>query len=339
MRKLLVTGLALLMAATCAVLSVPLLFATDTASGCGIDPATSGSTLPPGTGQLVGASIFGGPGDPTTPGTAGYRGDTLTGTTAFAELSTNWQQASGWDFAALGDLPRGTHLKITATINGRTRSVIATKLDIGRGGPPINGTRRAIDLWWQTANALGLPGTTGRWSGVVRVQRTDQPATGLTDDTACAPLATSVLGQKIVAVARAELAKGISEPGNNCVPYNDCNGQPWCAAFVSHVWATAGVPMPFIQASNAIWTWASQHAHVLPATATPQPGDAILYGTGPTNTTTSVHVGIVETVHPDGRITTIEGNLSNRVKRNGPFHPRHAMAAGEPGPVYAYARP
>ena len=66
--------------------------------------------------------------------------------------------------------------------------------------------------------------------------------------------------------------------------------------------------------------------------------DAILYGTGPRDTTTSVHVGIVETVRPDGRITTIEGNLSNRVEHNGPFDPAHATASGEPAAVYAFAR-
>lgn len=97
--------------------------------------------------------------------------------------------------------------------------------------------------------------------------------------------------------------------------------------------------MPYTAASNVIWIWASQHAQVLGPTERPQPGDAVLYGSGPQSVATSVHVGLVESVYPDGRITVIEGNLSNAVKRNGPFHPREAVAAGEPGPVYAYARP
>jgi hypothetical protein len=335
MRKLLLASIALFVAATCATLTIPLLLGAGNAHSC----ASASATIPPAS-RVVGASIYGGPGDPTS-GTTGYRGETLTGTHAFAELSTNWQATSGWDFAALGDLPHGARLKITATYQGHTRSVIATKLDVGAGGPDIDDHPRAIDLWWQTANALGIPGNAGTWSGLIRIQ-----ALGATDpdpstnaDTSCTTLTSTALQRKIVTIARAELAKNISEPGNNCVPYNHCDHQPWCASFVSYVWGKAGVQMPFTEASNAIWTWAKQHAQVLPPTARPQPGDAVLYGTGPRDTTTSIHVGIVEQVLPDDRITTIEGNLSNRIKHNGPFLPADAKLAGEPGPVYAFARP
>jgi len=338
MRKLLLLTIGAGVAAICATLSIPLLFASGADGAC-LAPTAEAAPVT-GRSVVVGASMYGGPGDPSTPGRHGYRGDDLAGRMAFAELSTNWEGSGAWDFAALGDLPRGARLRITATVDGRSRTVVAEKLDIGRGGPPIQGRPRAIDLWWETVEALGLDGRSGTWSGTVRIQRTDAPATKLGAQQDCDPgLPVGPLAQRIVAIARDELAKDVHDGGRNCVSYNNCNGQPWCASFVSHVWRRAGVPMPDTAASNVIWTWASQHGQVLGPDEPPQPGDAILYGTGPSSTATSVHVGLVETVGPDGRITTIEGNLSDRVKRNGPFHPRDAVAAGEPASVYAYARP
>ena len=44
-----------------------------------------------------------------------------------------------------------------------------------------------------------------------------------------------------------------------------------------------------------------------PRTATPKPGDLILFGTR--------HVGIVESVNPDGSIVDLEGNSGNAVSR------------------------
>lgn len=77
-------------------------------------------------------------------------------------------------------------------------------------------------------------------------------------------------------------------------------------------------------------------ARVLPPGATPSPGDAVLYGSGPTD---SDHIGIVERIFPDGEITTIDGNYSDRVERAGPFDPSRAVAEGEPAPVFGYAHP
>lgn len=103
----------------------------------------------------VGASFYGGPNDPSTPGTHGYKGDELTGTHAFAELKMG---------TALGGLPHGTKLVITY----KGQSVVGTKLDIGAGGNQVNGLPRAIDLWWETAQAIGFDGT-----DVVTVYRAD----------------------------------------------------------------------------------------------------------------------------------------------------------------------
>ena len=73
---------------------------------------------------------------------------------------------------------------------------------------------------------------------------------------------------------------------------------------------------------------------VPPPSATPAPGDAIFYGTGPSE---SAHVGIVAQVLPNGEIVTIEGNYAGHVTRVGPFQPSHPV--GEAAPVYGYAQP
>lgn len=110
----------------------------------------------------VGASDYGGPSDPSTPGTTGSCGESLVGTMAFAELGMGIN---------LGHLACGTQLLIG--YNGK--SVLATKMDIGLGGAPVAGHVRCIDLWYQTAAALGFSGV-----GVVTVMRPDgKPIPGI----------------------------------------------------------------------------------------------------------------------------------------------------------------
>jgi hypothetical protein len=83
---------------------------------------------------------------------------------------------------------------------------------------------------------------------------------------------------------------------------------------------------------------------LLPPTAAPDPGDAVLYGTGPRNASTSVHVAIVTQVWPDGAIVTIDGDSGPgrdgalSVTINGPFLPKNSSAYNGT-PIYAYARP
>jgi hypothetical protein len=114
-----------------------------------------------GPSQTVGATEYGGPGDPSS-GTVGASGVSLLAQPdSFAELG-------GTSFAtalALGGLPYGTPLQITAG----SRSAVAYKEDIGLGGGPIDGHPRAIDLWWRLARRLGIPYEDGRWSGTVTV--------------------------------------------------------------------------------------------------------------------------------------------------------------------------
>lgn len=142
---------------------------------------------------------------------------------------------------------------------------------------------------------------------------------------------------RIVRIAESQVGQGEHPPGSDCTIYGPC--EEWCSLFVSWVWKHAGIPLPGPTAtyaySGSLYTWTQQHGgKVLPRTATPAPGDAIFYGTGPTD---SAHVGIVTQVLPDGELVTVEGNYANRVTRVGPFQPAHPI--GEAAPVYGYAQP
>ncbi|HEY1853130.1 MAG TPA: CHAP domain-containing protein [Solirubrobacterales bacterium] len=146
-------------------------------------------------------------------------------------------------------------------------------------------------------------------------------------------------GNEIVRIALSQLGKAEQPLGSNCQKYGPC--EQWCALFVAWVWERAGVPLeggpPDRAYSGFPAEWVEEHGgHYIPATATPAPGDAVMFGTKGA----MEHVGIVERVFPDGEITTIEGNsISNNVARVGPFDPAEAEAIGEPGPIFGYAEP
>ncbi|MBO2460969.1 hypothetical protein [Actinomadura violacea] len=114
-------------------------------------PTGDASTGVTGPGKQYCASVFGGPSDPGT-GSRGYHGDNLNGTMSYAELGMG---------KAMGNLPYRQKLRITY----KGKSVVAEKLDIGAGGAGCGGHARGIDLWYQTAQALGFDGL-----GVVSVE-------------------------------------------------------------------------------------------------------------------------------------------------------------------------
>jgi hypothetical protein len=141
----------------------------NSAGSCTSSPNPTSITLgPAGTGQQVGATEYGGPGDPTS-GSVGASGASLIAhPDSYAELGgLTFQTAT-----AMGGLPYMTPLRITW---GR-HSAVAYKRDFGLGGGPIAGLPRVIDLWWQFAGALGIPYEGGLWSGPVRIAR--PPAAG-----------------------------------------------------------------------------------------------------------------------------------------------------------------
>jgi hypothetical protein len=177
-----------------------------TDDGCG---SASAVTLgPPGTGELVGATEYGGPGDPSS-GVVGASGSNLLShPDSYAELGGETFQTA----AAIGGLPYMTPLRIT----WRDRSAIAYKRDFGLGGGPVGGLPRAIDLWWLLAGRLRIPYEEGRWSGPVRIERVTPPGAAAIvgnaaddsqaaaqDPAACAP--TSLVGVPTTPGDRARL--------------------------------------------------------------------------------------------------------------------------------------
>ena len=126
-------------------------------------------------------------------------------------------------------------------------------------------------------------------------------------------------GAQIVAAAQAEVGQAEQPPGSNdsarIAEYRTSTAGagvgPWCAYFVSWLAKGAGVPLgeqgQGFGAVAAIWDWAQRTGKTVPAGQPPQPGDLIMWG--------SRHMGVVESVDPSGKITTIEGNSSDQVSR------------------------
>jgi CHAP domain len=127
-------------------------------------------------------------------------------------------------------------------------------------------------------------------------------------------------GSAVLQAAESQVGATEQPPGSNDGPQISAYrsavagaqpGEPWCAYFASWAAAQAGEPIgPNGQGLGSvadIASWASSNGRLLPASATPAPGDLILFG--------DEHVGIVESVNPDGTLTTVEGNYDNGVSR------------------------
>jgi hypothetical protein len=86
---------------------------------------------------------------------------------------------------------------------------------------------------------------------------------------------------------------------------------PWCAYFTSWAAREAGVPLgengQGFGRVDDVYAWAQRSGKAIPAgSGPPQPGDLIVW---------DEHIGVVESVLPDGRVQTIEGNSSDQVSR------------------------
>jgi hypothetical protein len=125
-------------------------------------------------------------------------------------------------------------------------------------------------------------------------------------------------GLAAVEAARTQVGQAEMPPGSNESPriteYRSAvQGAvvgPWCADFASWCAAQAGTPLgdngEGFQSVSALWSWAESSGRAVPAAGgTPEAGDLIVWG--------GEHVGLVESVDPDGTIHTIEGNSSDEV--------------------------
>ena len=134
------------------------------------------------------------------------------------------------------------------------------------------------------------------------------------------PVSGSSVGARMVAAAAGEVGQAEQPPGSNNSPriaqYRSATAGnpgpgPWCAYFVSWAARQAGAPLGNMGQGfgsvDQLWSWAQSSGRAYQGTQQqPQPGDLIVF---------HEHVGLVESVLPDGRIQTIEGNSSDQVSR------------------------
>ncbi len=187
-------------------------------------------------------------------------------------------------------------------------------------------TKAAVERY-QRANGLSVDGmagpTTMRAMGIDRTMSCDTGGTGGNP----LPPASGSTREKIVDIARSQL--GVREWGNNCNPYGWCDA--WCAMFGTWVWQKAGVNVPQYAFTGAWFNWGLRNGHSSWGYNGVRAGDAIMYGSGPSNVNTSTHVDLVEKVNANGTLTVIGGNVSDAVTRR-TINP---ATAG----IYGYVRP
>jgi hypothetical protein len=138
---------------------------------------------------------------------------------------------------------------------------------------------------------------------------------------AAAPAVPGTGGAGALAAAQSQVGVAEQPPGSNDGPQiaefrtatAGSGVGPWCAYFTSWAAAQAGVPLgeagQGFGSVSALYGWAQRTGRATPAGpgVRPNPGDLIVWG--------GRHIGIVESVDPDGSIHTIEGNSSNAVSR------------------------
>ena len=136
-----------------------------------------------------------------------------------------------------------------------------------------------------------------------------------------APAPAGTGGAQALAAAQSQVGVAEQPPGSNdgteIAQFRTATAGsgvgPWCAYFTSWAAAQAGVPLgeagQGFGSVSALYAWGQRTGRATPAGpgVRPNPGDLIVWG--------GRHVGIVESVDPDGSIHTIEGNSSNAVSR------------------------
>src|SRR3954451_3178110 len=171
----------------------------------------------------------------------------------------------------------------------------------------------ARDQFAQMLRTASLPGAgTNTLPGALGATATIAPA--------AAPAGGSPAA-RMVALAQGEVGQAEQPPGSNDSPriaqYRSATAGapgpgPWCAYFTSWLARSAGAPLgehgQGFGSVDAVYAWAQRSGRAVPAASgqDPRPGDLIVW---------DEHIGVVESVLPDGRIQTIEGNSSDRVSR------------------------
>ena len=156
-------------------------------------------------------------------------------------------------------------------------------------------------------------------TGGTQFQTALNQATAASGPAAFTPTAAPGAGGGILAAVTGEVGQVEQPPGSNDSPriaeYRTATAGsgvgPWCAYFVSWAAKQAGTPVgeagQGFGSVDALYAWAERTGRATSAgNGPPQPGQLIVW---------DEHIGIVESVGPDGSIKTIEGNSSDSVAR------------------------
>ncbi len=136
---------------------------------------------------------------------------------------------------------------------------------------------------------------------------------------------TTNKAQNAVALAEAELKKGVSEKGssNNSAEVNKyrggkATGQAWCASFVSWLYGAGqnnnnAKTFGYDASTQNIRRKAEKAGYysTVKSGYVPQVGDLAIWK----YSESKGHVGIISKVYPDGSFDVIEGNCGNRVQK------------------------
>lgn len=151
----------------------------------------------------------------------------------------------------------------------------------------------------------------------------------------------AALQAAIVSAASSQIGR------TNAGAYGGIGGE-WCAAFASWVYRSAGLHIGVARAAYQIGSWADAGGGtLLPPSAAPQVGDAVLFEPNGSNKawpgpgldiSNIAHVNIVVSVGPGGSFKTIGGNENGAVREQGPYSAANAPTWwGQK--VYGFVRP
>lgn len=236
-------------------------------------------------------------------------------------LNSNWLRNVSIIYTEMGGDPtRSVFTDEVATVPGVAPEVPGTGTT-GTNGPEYTGRTPSDRISKAVAARIGESAP----HSPCYVAQVHQWYEAITTYTAGAPPVGSApqdgtLRARIVQILQQELAIGLGEPAGY-TKYAGGRVEPWCADFQSWVWIQAGVDYPASAYSGGSAPWAAQNTILKPPTATPEPGDAVIYGYGdsPSITTSAqalavitgqhtAHVNVVEKVYPDGTFDAIGGN-------------------------------
>lgn len=117
----------------------------------------------------------------------------------------------------------------------------------------------------------------------------------------------------VLDVARRQIGTVEQPPGSNRTPYGAAygmDGAAWCAMFVWWCFRTAGLSalIPKSAYTPTLADWFRKRGQW---GTVPRPGALVFYDFPNDGVDRISHVGLVESVNPDGSIVTIEGNTSS----------------------------